>query len=171
MVRPSLHESAFTQFAGQAQRSAAMTFTRRHPRRRLPAGLSCPLRLARHPPDFPWAASTLVSASRNSPGGRPDTARSWPGTGARTSDAAPTVSGKLRRKLSPTSRGSTLALAAWAADPGSGEAADRYAQRLALSDEGALSLDRAGTAPHPARSSSPCADSTLGHCASPPGLC
>ena len=46
--------------------------------------------------------------------------------------------GKLRRKLQPEITWKHLALAAWAAYNGSGEAAERYAQQLALSEEGAL---------------------------------
>ena len=52
--------------------------------------------------------------------------------------------GKLRRKLQADMTWKHLALAAWAAYNGSGEAAERYAQRLALSEEGvSVSLDRA----------------------------
>ena len=57
--------------------------------------------------------------------------------------------GKLRKKLQPDITWKHLALAAWAAYNGSGEAAERYAQRLALSDEGLrVSLERAAPAPH-----------------------
>jgi len=144
------HESAFTQFAGQAQRSAAMTFARRHHADR--AQPDCWVRFdwPDDPPNFPLASFDFgvgISQFTRVEGQRVSAELAWDwrenvrlGTNL--------FLGKLRRKLQPQITWKHLALAAWAAYNGSGEAAERYAQRLALSEEGALvSLGQPATAP------------------------
>lgn len=145
------HESAFTQFAGQAQRSAAMTFTRRHHADGSQPDCRVRFDWPDDPPDFPLASfdfgvgisqftrveGQIISA---------ELVWDWRENIRRGTNL---FLGKLRRKLQPDITWKHLALAAWAAYNGSGEAADRYAQRLALSEEGArVSLDRASAAPH-----------------------
>jgi hypothetical protein len=144
------HESAFMQFAGQAQRSAAMTFARRH--HADSAQPDCRVRFdwPDDPPDFPLASFDFgvgISQFTRVEGQRVSAALAWDwrenvrlGTNLFLS--------KIRRRLQPDITWKHLALAAWAAYNGSGEAAERYAQRLALSEEGArVSLDSAAPAP------------------------
>jgi hypothetical protein len=144
-------ESALTQFAGQAQRSAAMIFTRRH--HADGAQPDCRVRFdwPDDPRDFPLASfdfgvgmSQFIRVDGQSINA--ELAWDWRENVRR---GANLFLGKLRRKLQPDITWKHLALAAWAAYNGSGEAAERYAQRLALSEEGSrVSLDRAAAAPH-----------------------
>jgi hypothetical protein len=144
------HESSFTQFARQPQRSAAMTFARRH--HADSAQTDCRVRFdwPDDPPDFPLASFDFgvgISQFTRVEGQRVSAELAWDwrenvrlGTNL--------FLGKLRRKLQPDITWKHLALAAWASYNGSGEAAERYAQRLALSEEGArVSLDSAAAAP------------------------
>jgi hypothetical protein len=145
------HESAFTQFAGQAQRAAAMTFTRRHHADGTQPDCRVRFDWPDDPPDFPLASFdfgvgisqfTRVDGQTISP----ELAWDWRENIRRGTNL---FLGKLRKKLQPDITWKHLALAAWASYNGSGEAAERYAQRLALSDEGSrVSLDRASAAPH-----------------------
>lgn len=157
------HESAFTQFASHAQRSAAMTFTRRH--HADGAQPDCRVRFdwPDDPSGFPLTSFDFgVGLSEftrgDDPGISPELAWDWRENVRRGTNL---FLGKLRRKLQPDMTWKHLALAAWAAHYGSGEAAERYAQRLGLSDEGArVSLDHAAVAPHlapiaPARALAP----------------
>ena len=145
------HESAFTQFAGQPQRAAAMTFTRRHHADGTQPDCRVRFDWPDDPPDFPLASFdfgvgisqfTRVDGQTISP----ELAWDWRENIRRGTNL---FLGKLRKKLQPDITWKHLALAAWAAYNGSGEAAERYAQRLALSEEGSrVSLDRASAAPH-----------------------
>ena len=140
------HESAFTQFAGQAQRSAAMTFTRRH--HADGAQPDCRVRFdwPDDRPDFPLASFDFgvgISQFTRVEGQSISAELAWDWR-ENIRRGTNLFLGKLRRRLQPDITWKHLALAAWAAYNGSGEAAERYAQRLALSEEGArVSLDRA----------------------------
>ena len=119
--------------------------------RRHTAGLSCPLRLAGRSSGLPAGELRLrrrdlaVHACRGQTISA-ELAWDWRENIRRGTNL---FLGKLRRKVQPDITWKHLALAAWAAYNGSGEAAERYAQRLALSEEGArVSLDRASAAPH-----------------------
>jgi hypothetical protein len=145
------HGTAFTQFAEHAQRSAAMTFTRRHHADGLQADCRARFDWPDDPPGFPLVGFDFgvglsqfsrVDAHRISA----ELAWDWRENVRRGTNL---FLGKLRKKIQPDISWRHLALAGWTAYNGSGEAAERYAQRLALSDEGAhVSLDRASTAPH-----------------------
>jgi hypothetical protein len=145
------HESAFIQFARQPQRSAAMTFARRH--HADSAQPDCRVRFdwPDDPPEFPLASFDFgVGISQYTRVGdqhiSPELAWDWRENVRLGTNL---FLGKLRRKLQPDITWKHLALAAWAAYNGSGEAAERYAQGLALSEEGSrVSLDTASTAPH-----------------------
>jgi hypothetical protein len=145
------HESAFTQFAGQEQRSAAMTFTRRHHADGTQPDCRVRFDWPDDPPDFPLASFDFgVGISQftrvEDQSVSPELAWDWRENIRRGTNL---FLGKLRKKLQPDITWKHLALAAWAAYNGSGEAAERYAQRLALSDEGLrVSLERAAPAPH-----------------------
>jgi hypothetical protein len=145
------HGTAFTQFAEHPQRSAAMTFTRRHHADGLQADCRARFDWPDDPPGFPLVGFDFgVGLSQFS---RVDAHRigaelawDWRENVRRGTNL---FLGKLRKKIQPDISWRHLALAGWTAYNGSGEAAERYAQRLALSDEGAhVSLDRASTAPH-----------------------
>lgn len=144
------HESAFTQFASQPQRAAAMTFSRRH---HLDAAQpDCRVRFdwPDDPPGFPLASFDFgVGISQFTRVGdqhvSAELAWDWRenirlGTNL--------FLRKLVRKLAPDMTWQHLALAAWASYNGAGDAADRYARALLLSDEGSrVSLDRIPAAP------------------------
>jgi hypothetical protein len=144
------HETSVTQFAGQPQRAAAMTFSRRHH-----TGLSqpdCRVRFdwPNDPPGFPLASFDFgvgISQSMRVNG---------TGIGAKVAwdwheNVRLVANGLLRqlaRKVAPDMTWQHLALAAWAAHHGSGDAAGRYARQLLLTDEGSrVSLDRVAGAP------------------------
>jgi hypothetical protein len=132
------HESAFAQFASGPQRATAMTFSRRH--HTDSAQPDCRVRFdwPDDPPGFPLASFDYgVGISQfTRVGGQQMTAEiAWDwrenirlGTNL--------FLGKLRRKYQPGMTWKHLALETWAAYNGTGAAADRYAQQLALSDEG-----------------------------------
>jgi hypothetical protein len=133
------HESGFAQFAGGPQRAAAMTFSRRH--HTDPAQPDCRVRFdwPDDPPGFPLASFDYgvgISQFTRVAGQRMTAEIAWDwrenirlGTNLFLT--------KLRRKYQPGMTWKHLALAAWAAYNGSGSAAERYAQELAISDEGA----------------------------------
>lgn len=132
------HEPDLTQFAAQAQRSAAVTFARRHHADGLQPDCRVRVDWPDDPPGFPLTSFDFgVGLSQFS---RADThaisadlAWDWRENVRRGTNL---FLGKLRRKLQPGMTWKHLALASWAAYYGSGEAADRYAQRLALGSEG-----------------------------------
>ena len=139
------HESSFMQFAAQPQRAAAMTFSRRHhPDVAQP---DCRVRFdwPDDPPGFPLASFDFgvgISQSTriNGTGISAQVAWDW------RENVRLVANGflrKLARKFSPDMTWQHLALAAWSAHHGAGDAADRYARQLLLSDEGSrVSLDR-----------------------------
>ena len=144
------HESSFTQFAAQPQRASAMTFSRRHhPDLAQP---DCRVRFdwPDDPPGFPLASFDFgvgISQSTriNGHGISAQVAWDWRENVRLVSNS---LLRKLARKLAPDMTWQHLALAAWAAHHGAGEAADRYARQLLLSDEGSrVSLDRVADAP------------------------
>lgn len=152
------HDSAFTQFASQAQRSAAVTLTRRHHA----DGLQPDCRMRFDWPDDP-AGFPLISfdfgvglsqfSHNDGSAISAELAWDWRENVRRGTNL---FFGKLRRKLHPEISWKHLALAGWAAYNGSGEAADRYAQRLALSEAGAdISFDNAVANTHLALLESP----------------
>lgn len=152
------HDSAFTQFASQAQRSAAVTLTRRHHA----DGLQPDCRMRFDWPDDP-AGFPLISfdfgvglsqfSHNDGSAISAELAWDWRENVRRGTNL---FFGKLRRKLHPEISWKHLALAGWAAYNGSGEAADRYAQRLALSEAGAdISFDNAVADTHLALLESP----------------
>jgi hypothetical protein len=142
------HEPDVTQFAAQAQRSAAVTFGRRHHADGLQPECRVRVDWPDDPPGFPLASFDfgvgLSQFSRvDAHAISADLAWDWRENVRRGTNL---FLGKLRRKLQPGMTWKHLALASWAAYYGSGEAAERYAQRLALSDEGArVSLDPVST--------------------------
>lgn len=152
------HEAGYTQFAPRAQRSAAVTFNRRH---HVDGGQpECRIRVdwPDDPPGFPLVSYDFgVGLSQFS---RIDNhvinaalAWDWRENVRRGTNL---YLGKVRRKLQPDMTWKHLALAAWAAYNGSGEGADRYAQRLALSEEGAaVSFEPVSTDPYLASIESP----------------
>lgn len=143
------HESSFTQFAGQPQRAAAMTFSRRHhPDLAQP---DCRVRFdwPDDPPGFPLAsfdfAVGIAQFTRiNGTGISAQVAWDW------RENVRLVANGflrKLARKITPDMTWQHLALAAWAAHHGVGDAADRYARQLLLGDQGSrVSLDRVADA-------------------------
>jgi hypothetical protein len=134
------HESAFRQFMGQAQRSAAMTFTRRHHADSAQGDCRVRFDWPDDPPNFPLASFDFgvgISQFTRVEGQRVTAALAWDWR-ENVRLGANLFLGKLHRKLRPEITWKHLALATWAAYNGSGEAAERYAQRLALSEEGAL---------------------------------
>ena len=145
------HESTVTQFASQAQRSAAMTFTKRHHADGMQPDCRVRFDWPDDPPGFPLTSFDFsVGLSEFTRGDdqiiSADLAWDWRENVRRGVNV---FLGKLRRRLQPDITWKHLALAAWAAHYGSGEAAERYAQRLGLSDEGArVSLDRAASSPN-----------------------
>jgi hypothetical protein len=140
------HEPAFIQFAPQAQRSAAVTFVRRHHADGLQPECRVRMDWPDDPPGFPLTSFDfgvgLSQFSRvDAHAISADLAWDWRENVRRGTNL---FLGKLRRKAQPGMTWKHLALASWAAYYGSGEAAERYAQRLALGDEGArISLDLA----------------------------
>ncbi len=145
------HESAFTQFARQAQRSAAMTFTRRHHADGTQPDCRVRFDWPDDPPDFPLASFDFgvgISQFTRVEGQTISAELAWDWR-ENIRRGTNLFLGKLRKKLQPDITWKHLALASWAAYNGSGEAAERYAQHLSLSEEGAhVSLDRAPVAPH-----------------------
>jgi hypothetical protein len=145
------HDAAFTQFAAQAQRSAAMSFARRHHADGTQPDCRVRFDWPDDPPGFPLTSFDfgvgLTPFTRGDEQGiSAELAWDWRENVRRGTNL---FLGRLRRRLQPDITWKHLALAAWAGHYGSGEAAERYAQRLALSDEGArVSLDRAAAAPH-----------------------
>jgi hypothetical protein len=144
-------ESALTQFATHAQRSAAMTFTRRHHADSVQPDCRVRFDWPDDPPGFPLTSADFgVGLSQFS---RLDSqiisaelAWDWRENVRRGTNL---FLGKLHRRIQPDITWKHLALAAWAAYNGTGEAADRYAQRLALSEEGAgISLESAPADPY-----------------------
>lgn len=144
------HESGFAQFAVQPQRATAMTFTRKH--HVDTAQTDCRVRFdwPDDPPGFPLASFDFgvgISQFTRVNGQRVSAELAWDwrenirlGTNL--------FLRKLARKLAPDMTWQHLALAAWASYNGSGDAADRYARLLLLSDEGSrVSLDRIATTP------------------------
>lgn len=151
MVRAVFQDgAAFTQFAEQAQRSAAVTFTRRHHADGLQSECRARFDWPDDPPGFPLTnfdfGVGLSQFSRVDPSRiSAELAWDWRENVRRGTNL---LLGKLRKKLQPDISWRHLALAGWTAYNGSGEAAERYAQRLALSDEGArVSLERVSPAP------------------------
>jgi hypothetical protein len=144
------HEPAFIQFATRAQRSAAVTFTRRHHADGLQPDCRAHFDWPDDPPGFPLTSFDfgvgLSQFSRvDGQAISADLAWDWRENVRR---GANLFLGKLRRKLHPDITWRHLALAGWAAYNGSGEAAERYAQRLSLGHEGAsVSFDRAPVNP------------------------
>jgi hypothetical protein len=145
------HEPAFTQFAAQAQRSAAVTFARRHHADGVQPDCRARFDWPDDPPGFPLTSFDFgVGLSQYS---RLDgqvisaeLAWDWRENVRRGTNL---FLSKLRRKLQPEITWKHLALAGWTAYNGSGEAAERFAQRLALSEEGErVSLERAAADPH-----------------------
>ena len=144
-------ETELTQFSAQAQRSAAVTFTRRHHADGLHP--DCRLRVdwPDDPPGFPLTSFDfgvgLSQFSRiDSHAISADLAWDWRENVRRGTNL---FLGKLHRKQQPDMAWKHLALAAWAAYNGSGEAAERYAQRLSLGEEGAkVSLGAASAVPY-----------------------
>jgi len=143
-------DSAINQFASQPQRAAAMTFTRRHhPEATQP---ECRVRFdwPDDPPGFPVASFDFgigLSQFRRTNGQRicADLVWDW-------RENVRLVTNQFLKKLArKTVAGMTwqhLALAAWASHHGGGDAADRYARHLLLSDEGArISLATMPAAP------------------------
>ena len=145
------HESAFTQFARQTQRSAAMTFTRRHHADGSQPDCRVRFDWPDDPADFPLASFDFgvgISQFTRVEGQTISAELAWDWR-ENIRRGTNLFLGKLRKKLQPDITWKHLALAAWAAYNGSGEAAERYAQQLSLSEEGArVSLDRASNAPH-----------------------
>jgi hypothetical protein len=145
------HEASFMQFAGQPQRAAAMTFSRRHhPDLAQP---DCRVRFdwPDDPPGFPLASFDfgvgLSQSTRiNGTGISGLVAWDW------RENVRLVANGflrKLARKIAPDRTWQHVALAAWAAHHGAGDAAARYARQLLLSDEGSrVSLDRVAADVH-----------------------
>lgn len=133
------HESAFTQFSTRAQSAAAMTFGRRHHKE--PAQPDCRVRFdwPDDPPHFPLASFDFgvgIAQFTRAGSQRVSAEIAWDwrenirlGTNL--------FLGKLRRKYVPGISWKHWALAGWRAYNGSGAAADHYAQRLAMSEDGA----------------------------------
>jgi hypothetical protein len=144
-------ESAFTQFAMHEQRTAAVTFTRRHHADGVQPDCRVRVDWPDDPPGFPLTSFDfgvgLSHFSRvDSHAISADLAWDWRENVRRGTNL---FLGKLRRKLQPGITWKHLALAGWAAYNGSGEAAERYAQRLALGEEGAkVSFEPAPLEPH-----------------------
>jgi len=145
------HEAEFTQFGTHAQRSAAVTFSRRH---HADGGQpECRMRVdwPDDPPRFPLVSYDFgVGLSQFSRVDNhvinADLAWDWRENVRRGTNLC---LGKVRRKLHPEMTWKHLALAAWTAYNGSGEVAERYAQRLALSEEGAaVSLETVSVDPY-----------------------
>lgn len=144
------HESGFGQFGGQAQRAAAMTFTRKHHLDAAQADCRVRFDWPDDPPGFPLATFDFgvgLSQFTRVEGQRISAALAWDwrenvrlGTNL--------FLRKLARKLTPDMTWQHAALAAWASYNGAGDAAERYARLLLMSDEGArVSLDRISAAP------------------------
>ena len=145
------HESAFAQFAARSQSAAAMTFAKRH--HGSDSGQpDCRVRFdwPDDPAGFPLASFDFgvgISQFTQVAGQTVSEEVAWDwrenirlGTNL--------FLGKLRRRFQPGLTWRHWALAAWAAYNGSGAAADRYAQQLAMSDEGSrVSLTPVGAAP------------------------
>ena len=151
MVRAIFQHDSFAQFAVQEQRSAAMTFTRRHHADSSQPDCRVRFDWPDEPPGFPLASLDFgigLSQFIRADDQRISAALAWDWR-ENVRRGANLFLGKVRRRLQPDITWKHLALAAWASYNGSGEAAERYAQRLALSDEGScVSLDRAAPAPH-----------------------
>lgn len=133
------HESDFMQFASQAQRSAAVTLTRRHHADGLQPDCRMRFDWPDDPPGFPLTSFDFgvgLSQFSQIDGSAISAELAWDWR-ENVRRGTNLFLGKLRRKLNPEVSWKHLALAGWAAYNGSGEAADRYAQRLALSEEGA----------------------------------
>jgi hypothetical protein len=145
------HEPAFTQFATHAQRSAAVTFARRHHADGMQPDCRARFDWPDDPPGFPLTSFDfgvgLAQYSRiDGQAISADLAWDWRENVRRGTNL---FLAKLRRKLQPEITWKHLALASWSAYNGSGEAAERFAQRLALGEEGArVSLERAPADPH-----------------------
>jgi hypothetical protein len=133
------HESAFTQFAAHPQRTAALMFTRRHHADGVQPDCCVRVDWPDDPPGFPLTSFDfgvgLSQFSRvDGHAISADLAWDWRENVRRGTNL---FLGKLHRRLQPDITWKHLALAGWAAYNGSGEAAERYAQRLALSEHGA----------------------------------
>jgi hypothetical protein len=144
-------ESSFTQFAAQPQRAAAMTFSRRHhPELSQP---DCRVRFdwPDDPPGFPLASFDFgvgISQFTRVNGQRISAEIAWDWR-ENIRLGANAFLKKVARKFVPDMTWQHLALASWAAHCGSGDAADRYARQLLLSDEGSrVSLTRLADVPH-----------------------
>jgi hypothetical protein len=151
MVRAIFQDESFAQFAVQVQRSAAMTFTRRHHVDGSQPDCRVRFDWPDDPPGFPLTGLDFgigLSQFTRADDQRISAELAWDWR-ENVRRGTNLFLGKLRRRLQPDISWRHLALAAWASYSGSGEAAERYAQRLALSDEGScVSLDRAAPAPH-----------------------
>jgi hypothetical protein len=150
MVRAIFQHESLTQFSVPAQRSSAMTFTRRHHADGSQPDCRVRFDWPDDPPGFPLAsfdfgvglAQFIRSDDQNISA---ELAWDWRENVRRGTNI---FLGKLRRRLQPDISWKHLALAAWASYNGSGEAAERYAQRLALSGEGArVTLEGVATVP------------------------
>ena len=152
------HEPAFTQFAAHAQRSAAATFARRHHADGVQPDCRARFDWPDDPTGFPLVSFDfgvgLAEYSRvDGQAISADLVWDWRENVRRGTNL---FLSKLRRRVHPEITWKHLALAGWTAYNGSGESAERFAQRLALSEEGArVSLDRAPADPHLAPLDSP----------------
>jgi hypothetical protein len=144
------HESAFTQFASQPQRAAAMTFSRRHHADGTQPDCRVRFDWPDDPPGFPLASFDFgvgISQYTRVDGQRVSAELAWDWR-ENVRIGTNLFLRKLARKLAPDMTWQHLALEGWAAYNGAGDAAEKYARQLLLSDEGSrVSLERISVTP------------------------